>query len=93
MKKYALGIDLGGTGTKFGLVNEEGQVLRCNSIPTPQYPDIDEYCDALCEGMKKLVAEAGLSMSDIVGVGCGAPKAHSPQREFPFLRESVLLSP
>ena len=30
MKKYALGIDLGGTGTKFGLVNEEGQVLRSN---------------------------------------------------------------
>ena len=76
MKKYALGIDLGGTGTKFGLVNEEGQVLRCNSIPTPQYPDIDEYCDALGEGMKKLVAEAGLSMSDIVGVGCGAPNAN-----------------
>ena len=42
MKKYALGIDLGGTGTKFGLVNEDGQVLRSNSIPTQQYPDIEE---------------------------------------------------
>ena len=53
MKKYTLGIDLGGTGTKFGLVNEEGEVLCSNSIPTQQYPNIDEYCDVLCEEMKK----------------------------------------
>ena len=76
MKKYALGIDLGGTGTKFGLVNDEGQVLRSNSIPTQQYPDIDEYCDVLCAGLKRLVEDEGLTMGDIVGVGCGAPNAN-----------------
>ena len=76
MTKYALGIDLGGTGTKFGLVNEEGQVLRCKSIPTQQYPNIDEYCDVLCDGLKQLVKDEGLTMSDIVGVGCGAPNAN-----------------
>ena len=76
MKKYALGIDLGGTGTKFGLVNEDGQVLRSNSIPTQQYPDIDEYCDVLCDGLKRLVADEGLELSDIVGIGCGAPNAN-----------------
>ena len=63
MKKYALGIDLGGTGTKFGLVNEEGKVLRSSSIPTQQYPDIDEYCDVLCAGLKQLVADEGIEMS------------------------------
>ena len=76
MKKYTLGIDLGGTGTKFGLVNEEGEVLCSNSIPTQQYPNIDEYCDVLCEEMKKLVAAQNLQMSDIVGIGCGAPNAN-----------------
>ena len=76
MKKYALGIDLGGTGTKFGLVNEEGKVLRSNSIPTQQYPDIDEYCDVLCAGLKQLVADEGITMADVVGVGCGAPNAN-----------------
>ena len=55
MKKYALGIDLGGTGTKVGLVSEEGQVLRYSTIPTQQYPQIEEYCDVLCAEMKKLV--------------------------------------
>ena len=58
MKKYALGIDLGGTGTKFGLVNEDGQVLRSSSLPTQQYPNIDEYCDVLCAGISG--CESGL---------------------------------
>ena len=76
MKQLALGIDLGGTGTKFGLVNSEGKVLRSNAIPTPQYPDIDEYCDVLCAGMKQLVSDEGLSMADIIGIGCGAPNGN-----------------
>ena len=76
MKKYALGIDLGGTGTKFGLVSEDGQVLRSSSIPTPQYPNIEEYCDVLCAGLKRLVADEGIELSDVVGIGCGAPNAN-----------------
>ena len=63
MKKYALGIDLGGTGTKFGLVSEDGQVLRSNSIPTQQYPEINEYCDELCERMRQLVKDEGIELS------------------------------
>lgn len=73
MKSYAIGIDLGGTGTKFGLVDNEGQVVRCASIPTKQYSDINEYCDVLCAGMKRLVEEENLTMTDIIGIGCGAP--------------------
>ena len=76
MKKYALGIDLGGTGTKFGLVNEEGQVLRSNSLPTQQYPDIDDYCDALCKGLNRLVEDEGIAITDVVGIGCGAPNGN-----------------
>lgn len=76
MKQYALGIDLGGTGTKFGLVDEGGQVLRSDSIPTQQYPDIVEYCDVLCAGLKRLVEAEGLTMGDLAGIGCGAPDAN-----------------
>ena len=76
MRQYALGIDLGGTGTKFGLVDEGGQVLRSDSIPTQQYPDIVEYCDVLCAGLKRLVEAEGLTMGDLAGIGCGAPDAN-----------------
>lgn len=76
MRQYALGIDLGGTGTKFGLVDEDGQVLRSDAIPTQQYPDIVEYCDVLCAGLKRMVEAEGLTMGDLAGIGCGAPDAN-----------------
>ena len=58
-KPYVLGIDMGGTGTKFGIVNAKGDVLKSSSLPTQNYPDIDEYCDALCREMMKIVNEFG----------------------------------
>ncbi|MBO6306661.1 MAG: ROK family protein [Paludibacteraceae bacterium] len=73
MEKYAFGIDIGGTGTKYGLVNHDGKVVSQGTIPTQQYPDINEFCDVLCDAMKQLQTDAGLSGEQIVGVGCGAP--------------------
>ena len=36
MKKVALGIDIGGTGTKYGFVDKEGKIYCESSIPTPK---------------------------------------------------------
>ena len=74
--QYSIGIDIGGTGTKYGLVNRQGQVLKCASIPTQQYPDINGYCDALCAGITQLLTDAGVTSADIVGIGCGAPNGN-----------------
>ena len=30
MKKVALGIDIGGTGTKYGFVDKEGKIFKTN---------------------------------------------------------------
>lgn len=40
--KAALGIDIGGTNTVFGLVNEEGFVYSKSSIPTNGQNSSDE---------------------------------------------------
>jgi len=74
-KPYVLGIDMGGTGTKFGIVDARGNVLKSSSIPTPQYPDINEYCDVLCAEMRKLADEFG-GMEQVRGVGAGTPNGN-----------------
>lgn len=74
-KPYVLGIDMGGTGTKFGIVDARGNVLKSSSIPTPQYPDINEYCDVLCAEMKRMAEEFG-GMDQVRGVGAGAPNGN-----------------
>ena len=74
-KPYVVGVDMGGTNTKFGIVDARGHVLNSSSIKTQQYTDINEYCDILCSEMMKLVnVHGGIDL--IRGVGAGAPNAN-----------------
>ena len=34
MKKYYIGIDLGGTFIKGGIVNATGEIIACDKVPT-----------------------------------------------------------
>ena len=43
---YAIGIDIGGTTTKYGIVNHRGDILSKGSIKT-NYPDVNEFVDEL----------------------------------------------
>lgn len=74
-KPYVIGIDMGGTNTKFGIVDARGNVLNSSSIKTQKYTDINEYCDVLCAEMMKLVDVYG-GIEVIRGIGAGAPNAN-----------------
>jgi len=54
-KQVALGIDIGGTNTKFGLVNHRGQILAKGSLPTDQYDTPEAFIDALHEKIQPLI--------------------------------------
>lgn len=45
MKKVSVGIDIGGTNTAFGIVDESGNVLIKDSISTPLHGDITLFID------------------------------------------------
>ena len=45
--EYAIGIDIGGTNTKYGLVNHRGDILEKGELKTDDYPTIESYIDAL----------------------------------------------
>lgn len=75
LKPNVVGIDIGGTNTVFGIVDKKGQVLASNSIKTQSYKVLDDYMNALCDGIAKLVAD-NCGMDKIQGVGVGAPNAN-----------------
>ncbi|WP_243348424.1 ROK family protein [Parabacteroides sp. FAFU027] len=84
-KPYVIGIDMGGTGTKFGIVDAKGEILGQGSIVTPDYPDINDYINALYEGVLPLVEKAG-GFSKIKGIGIGAPNGN-------YYKSSIELAP
>lgn len=74
-KQVALGIDIGGTNTKFGLVNHRGEILVKGSIPTDQYATPEAFIEALHQNILPLIEEYGVEKI-IEGIGVGAPNAN-----------------
>lgn len=74
-KPYVIGIDMGGTNTVFGIVDARGQVIARSSIRTQQYPNINDYINALHEEMMKIIESVG-GIEVIRGIGAGAPNAN-----------------
>ncbi len=75
MIEAAIGIDIGGTYTKFGLVDAEGNILVESSIPTKSENGPEKYLAALADAIKsemsKLVGDI-----DLKGIGIGAPNGN-----------------
>ena len=74
-KPYAVGIDIGGTNTVFGIVDARGTVISSGSIKTQKYLDINEYVEDLYIGLSKLIDEVG-GAEKIKGIGVGAPNGN-----------------
>lgn len=74
-KPYAIGIDIGGTNTVFGIVDQRGQIIEQGSIKTAIYKEINEYVDALASGVKEIIEKVG-GNSYIKGIGIGAPNGN-----------------
>ena len=55
MKQVAIGIDIGGTNTVLGLVDQNGNVLAKDYFSTAKYNDITEYTNKLSGNITKLL--------------------------------------
>ncbi len=75
MKKVVAGIDIGGTFTKFGIVDQDGKVYAESSISTAKHQDIDTYLDQLARAIRKLLKEEEGRM-ELAGIGIGAPNGN-----------------
>ncbi len=68
-----IGIDLGGTNIAIGLVDKSGKIISSGSRPTEAKRHYSEIVKDMAELSFELMEKAGLSKSDIEGVGIGSP--------------------
>ena len=57
---YRIGIDLGGTFVKFGAVDESGNILKKDKIPTPAGCDYGATVSAIAKAVKGMIPEMGV---------------------------------
>ena len=71
-----IGVDIGGTKTKLGLVTKDGKCLNQTHFRTTSYPDLEEYLDNLKLEIDQLI-DSSPGELNILGCGIGAPNASS----------------
>ena len=75
LKPFVLGLDLGGTNSVFGIVDQRGQVLATNTIKTQTYTTVEDFVSAGVEALKPIVAKVG-GIGQIKAMGIGAPNGN-----------------
>lgn len=75
MDSFVAGVDIGGTGTKFGIVDNLGNVLSSDTMSTKGHADIHAYIDELYDKLMILIDKVG-GVGRIKGIGVGAPNGN-----------------
>jgi glucokinase len=71
----AIGIDIGGTGTKFGIVDRNGNLLFSSEISTRNHAQVEGFIDELYDNLAVLIEKAG-GVGRMRGIGVGAPNGN-----------------
>jgi glucokinase len=72
---YAIGIDIGGTNTKFGIVDQRGDILYRGAISTRKHNVVENFINELFEAIEPAISSVG-GIETIKGIGVGAPNGN-----------------
>jgi glucokinase len=75
LDQLVVGIDIGGTGTKFGIVDRDGNVLFSSEISTKKHATVESFIDELYDALSELIEKTG-GTGRIKGIGVGAPNGN-----------------
>lgn len=70
----ALGIDIGGTNTSYGIVNRRGEIIAKGSMLTTGHDTVHDYIAVLTRNLEPMLLAAG--RQNVQGVGIGAPNGN-----------------
>ncbi len=74
-KKVAIGVDIGGTLTKVGIVDREGNLFAHTDFSTTKHKEFGDYLDELKSHIEELKSKMDFDY-EITGIGVGAPNAN-----------------
>ncbi len=71
--KYFIGIDIGGTKTNIGIVQEDGSVLAQKRLPSDTCNGIRAFVDAIYNEIGSLLMDNKIKPEEIADIGIGIP--------------------
>ena len=76
---YYIGIDLGGTGIKAGLVDEGGKIICKAGCPTLVERGARPIVDDMARLCREVAQQAGVSFDEVKAIGIGLPGIQDPR--------------
>ncbi|HYV92239.1 MAG TPA: ROK family protein [Chitinophagales bacterium] len=73
-QKIVAGIDIGGTYTKYGLVNESGKILKQDSVPTTDFATAEKFVNAISTIILREAEK--IKGAELQGTGIGSPNGN-----------------
>src|SRR5215211_685878 len=70
---YFVGLDVGGTTMKAGVVDDAGLPLSAVSLPTEAQRGQEFGLERMCETIRSAVAAARLGLEQVVAIGVATP--------------------
>ena len=74
-QQLAIGIDIGGTNTVFGLVDHRGDIQYRGAISTKKHSLVEDYIEELYQAILPAIEQVG-GVDFIRGIGVGAPNGN-----------------
>lgn len=74
-KPYVIGLDLGGTNSVFGIVDQRGEIKVTTAIKTQGYEKVEDYVKASVDALQVIIDQVG-GIENIKAMGIGAPNAN-----------------
>jgi glucokinase len=72
-KPFYIGIDVGGTNIKLGLVDDTGRTLAYHTMRTEQDKGAEDACVRMGLAVRQMIREANVSSADVVRAGLATP--------------------
>ncbi len=73
VKKYKIGVDVGGTNVKIALVDKKGNIVYSNSVPTRAEMGYEYTISNIKQAIYDLIKETKTTKEAIEGIGFGFP--------------------
>lgn len=79
MSQYTVGVDIGGTNIKLGLVNSSGKIISQTRFETKSFASSKiKLINALTEAIQKILIKNKCSIKNVKGIGIGLPGLIDP---------------
>lgn len=80
--KYAVGVDVGGTNIRAGVVTPDGRKLSESRRPARAMEGVDATMRMIVETVEGAISDAGIRKDEVMGVGLGVPGRHISEKGF-----------